>query len=173
MSHYTTLGVSRDFTDTELRKAYRSLCLECHPDRNPGDPAAEERFKQVSVAYQVLSDPQKRKEYDLSQTFGGGIPGAGGFTFDGDPQMNIKNMVDMFSDFLENSPLFEEQRREADRQARARQKAKTKTKKKAKPRRRANKPKTKAPKCTACLDNRYQVVRQGTFSLKVPCSVCG
>lgn len=172
MSYYTVLGVNRDFTDAELRKAYRNLCLECHPDRNPDNPQAEERFKRVSVAYQVLSDPQKRRDYDLSQTFGGGIPGAGGFTFDGDPQANIKSMIDMFSDFLDNSPLFEAQREEAARQERARKK---RAKPKSKPKRRAKKaaPKKTPPKCSTCLDLGHRIARQGTFSFKVPCPACG
>jgi molecular chaperone DnaJ len=83
--YYEVLGVSRDASEQELKSAYRKLALQHHPDRNPGDHAAEERFKQASEAYQVLSDADKRAAYDryghagvsaAGQGFGG--PFAGG-----------------------------------------------------------------------------------------------
>ena len=64
---YDVLGVKKDATEAEIKKAYRKLAREHHPDRNPGDKAAEERFKEVQGAYDVLSDAEKRKQYD---TFG-------------------------------------------------------------------------------------------------------
>lgn len=72
--HYETLGVSRDATPDEIKKAYRRLARELHPDVNPSEEAAE-RFKDVTHAYDVLSDPNERQRYDL----GGGPGGAGGF----------------------------------------------------------------------------------------------
>jgi molecular chaperone DnaJ len=83
---YKTLGVSKKASDEEIKKAYRKLARKYHPDRNPDDPAAEEKFKEISAAYDVLSDPEKRKEYDTGGPFaqfgGGGQgpfgPGAGG-----------------------------------------------------------------------------------------------
>jgi molecular chaperone DnaJ len=77
---YKTLGVSKKATDEEIKKAYRKLARQYHPDRNPDDPAAEERFKEISAAHDVLADPEKRKEYDAGGMFGGpgGFGGAGG-----------------------------------------------------------------------------------------------
>ncbi len=84
---YKDLGVSSDASQDEIKKAYRKLARDLHPDANPGDTEAEERFKSVSEANAVLSDPAKRKEYDetrrmfASGGFGGGFqPSGGGFS---------------------------------------------------------------------------------------------
>jgi molecular chaperone DnaJ len=61
---YVILGVSHDAGEGDIKKAYRKLAMECHPDRNNGDKAAEERFKLVTEAYEVLRDPEKRAAYD-------------------------------------------------------------------------------------------------------------
>jgi len=61
---YKTLGVAREASDDEVKKAYRKLAQRHHPDANPGDAAAEEKFKEISEAYATLSDPDQRGEYD-------------------------------------------------------------------------------------------------------------
>lgn len=72
---YEVLGIARDADEADIKKAYRQLAMQHHPDRNPGDAAAEERFKELSEAYAVLSDPDRRAHYDR---FGTVAPGAGG-----------------------------------------------------------------------------------------------
>ncbi|GAA1058132.1 molecular chaperone DnaJ [Agromyces luteolus] len=83
---YATLGVSKDASDADIKKAYRKLARKYHPDQNPGDAAAEAKFKEISEANSVLSDPEERKEYDAVRAMGGGArftapggAGAGGF----------------------------------------------------------------------------------------------
>jgi molecular chaperone DnaJ len=83
---YAELGVSSDATAEQIKKSYRKLARELHPDKNPGDAKAEARFKAVGEAYSVLSDPAKRKEYDETRALfrsggmrGGGFPGGGDF----------------------------------------------------------------------------------------------
>ena len=87
-SLYDALGVSKSASQDEIKKAYRKLARQYHPDTNPGDNEAEERFKEVQGAYDVLSDPEKRKQYDAFGSADGraGFPGGGGsggnFNFD-------------------------------------------------------------------------------------------
>ena len=88
---YKVLGVSKDASADDIKKAYRKLARAHHPDSKPGDKAAEERFKQIAEAYDVVGDPEKRKKYDELRTYGGGFGpftagrpggGAGGQPFD-------------------------------------------------------------------------------------------
>src|SRR5579875_2632273 len=77
--YYQTLGVSREASEEEIRKAYRKLARKHHPDLNPGDKAAEERFKRVQEAYDVLSDPKKKQMYDQYGFYSeNGMPGGSG-----------------------------------------------------------------------------------------------
>ena len=83
--YYEVLGVDRGASDSELKSAYRKLAKKYHPDVNPGDAEAEKMFKEASEAYGVLSDPDKRRQYDQfgHSAFEGGAGGAGGFDFNG------------------------------------------------------------------------------------------
>ncbi|HSM64859.1 MAG TPA: DnaJ domain-containing protein, partial [Ilumatobacteraceae bacterium] len=89
--YYKTLGLEPGASAKEITKAYRKLARDLHPDKNPGDAAAEERFKEVAAAYDVLGDETKRKEYDevramgpMAGMGGRGAPGSGGFSFNVD-----------------------------------------------------------------------------------------
>jgi molecular chaperone DnaJ len=77
--YYETLGVTSQASEAELKKAFRGLAMQYHPDRNPGDKQAEERFKEINEAYAVLSDPDKRAHYDRFGTAPGTAGGPGGF----------------------------------------------------------------------------------------------
>lgn len=93
--YYEVLGVSRDAGDQELKSAYRKLALKFHPDRNPGNHEAEERFKEASEAYQVLSDADKRAAYDRYGHAGLGNSGFGGSPFGG-----AVDLGDIFGDLF-------------------------------------------------------------------------
>ena len=90
--YYEVLGVSKSATADELKKAYRKVAMQHHPDRNPGDKAAEEKFKEAAEAYEVLSDPQKKSQYDRFGHAGVGSNRGGGFG-------GGMNMDDIFSQF--------------------------------------------------------------------------
>ena len=97
--YYEVLGVSKDADEATIKKAYRQLAKKYHPDMNPGDKEAEKKFKEASEAYAVLSDADKRKQYDqfghaAFENGGGGASGAGGFDFD------FGDMGDIFGDLF-------------------------------------------------------------------------
>lgn len=100
--YYEVLGVSRDATEQEIKSAYRKLALKYHPDRNPGNKEAEERFKEAAEAYSVLGDPQKRAVYDRYGHAGVGTA-AGEPTFD--PSI-FADFTDIFGDFFGFGDLF-------------------------------------------------------------------
>ena len=89
--HYEALGVERGASDEQIKKAYRKLARELHPDVNP-EPAAQERFKAVTHAFDVLGDPEQRRNYDMGGQGQGGMPGFG-------------NMGDVFDAFFGGNPF--------------------------------------------------------------------
>lgn len=96
-SYYKILGVDRSASSDTIKKAYRKLAMKCHPDRNPGNKEAEERFKQASEAYEVLSDPDKRKIYDL---YGREGLKNSGYHGPGDFEDIFSSFGDIFSDIF-------------------------------------------------------------------------
>ena len=97
--YYEGLGVDKNADDAALKKAYRALAKKYHPDMNPGDKEAEKKFKEASEAYAVLSDPEKRRQYDQfgHAAFDGGAGGAGGF---GGFDFNGADFGDIFGDIF-------------------------------------------------------------------------
>ncbi|MCO6462339.1 MAG: molecular chaperone DnaJ [Saprospiraceae bacterium] len=100
--YYEVLGVSKGVDESELKKAYRKIAMQYHPDRNPGDKAAEEKFKEAAEAYEVLSDADKRARYDrlghagVDGSFGGGYGGRG---------MTMDDIFANFGNVFEDSPF--------------------------------------------------------------------
>ncbi len=94
--YYEVLGVDKNADDAAIKKAYRQLAKKYHPDMNPGDADAEKKFKEASEAYAVLSDPEKKRQYDQfgHAAFDGGMGGGGGFDFSG------MDMGDIFGDIF-------------------------------------------------------------------------
>ena len=96
--YYEVLGVDKTASEDEIKKAYRKIAIKYHPDRNPGNKEAEEKFKEAAEAYDVLHDPQKRQQYDQFGFAGQG--GAGGFGGFGGASMNMDDIFSMFGDIF-------------------------------------------------------------------------
>ena len=103
---YEILSVSKSSSQDEIKKAYRKVAMQFHPDRNPGDKTAEDKFKEAAEAYEILSDTDKRAQYDRfgHQAFSGGRGGGGGFN--GGGGMNMDDIFSQFGDiFGDDSPF--------------------------------------------------------------------
>lgn len=187
---YEVLSVSRDASDQELKTAYRKLAMQYHPDRNPDDPSAEEKFRECSEAYQILSDPEKRAAYDRygHAAFSNGGAGGGGNPFSG-----AQDLGDIFGDiFGEMFNMGGGGGRKASRVQRGRdlrydltlefEEAVFGKEKEITIRRMetctdckgTGAAKGKAPvTCTQCGGRGQQRFQQGFFSVARTCSVCG
>ena len=100
--YYEVLGVAKNASEAEIKKAYRQMALKYHPDKNPGDKQAEEKFKEAAEAYEVLSNSEKKARYDQ---FGhGGVGGNGGF---GGQGMNMEDIFSQFGDIFGGGNPFE------------------------------------------------------------------
>ena len=97
--YYEVLGVSKTASEEEIKKAYRQIAIKYHPDRNPGDKQAEEKFKEAAEAYNVLHDPQKRQQYDQFG-FDGPFGSGGGFGGFSGGSMNMDDIFSMFGDIF-------------------------------------------------------------------------
>ncbi len=194
VDYYEVLSVSRTASDQELKTAYRKLAMQYHPDRNPGDAAAEEKFKECSEAYQVLTDPEKRAAYDRygHAAFQGGGAGAGGPFGGGGFSGNAQDLGDIFGDLFGEMFNMGGSRQQSSRVQRGRdlrydlklefEEAVFGKEKEITIRRMetctdckgSGAAKGKAPvTCTQCGGRGQQRYQQGFFSVARTCSACG
>ena len=166
---YGVLGVSRSATPDELKKAYRKLTLEWHPDRHPEGSGAEAKFREIKHAYEVLSDPKMKMQYDV-----GFDPETGDFdptTIDPtllDPEVFFRTFSSLFGDYLDEKIPGGFRGRVSRAAERANAEAGDGKKRKKK---KAAKKKPKID-CTVCEDKGRLILRQGSFTISVACRAC-
>jgi len=180
--YYEVLGVERDASAEEIKRAYRKLAIRYHPDKNPGDPEAEERFKELAEAYQVLGDPEKRARYDR---FGHEAATGGASPF---ADVDVHSVAEFFeSIFGDVFGLGRERRRRRGRDLRVDivldlEEAAKGVERRVTVARRApcedcrgtgGAPGAKVESCRACGGTGQQRVAQGFFVLTRPCTRCG
>jgi molecular chaperone DnaJ len=181
---YDTLGVKKGASEDEIKKAYRKLARKYHPDANPGDESAEERFKEIQEAYSVLSDAEKRKQYDAGGMFGGS-----GFRFDPSAfRTNVGSFGDILSDLFgrgggpgagpgrqrgrdletEVRLSFQQAIKGTDISVNVPVEAECPTCHGS-----GAKPGTSPKTCPRCQGRGVEIEGQGMFSISQPCSLCG
>ena len=189
---YKVLGVSKKASDEEIKKAYRKLAREYHPDRNPGDAAAEEKFKEVQGAYDTLSDPEKRRQYDAGGGafggFGGGQGGPGPFGGAGGPGFGGVDLGDILGGMFGRGGGRRAQPEQArgrdletevslsfDQAVNGAQVAVTVPKSERCPTCHGSgaKPGTAPTTCPRCEGSGIDAQSQGIFSISRPCPQCG
>jgi molecular chaperone DnaJ len=187
---YKALGVSKKASQDEIKKAYRKLARKYHPDRNPGDEQSEERFKEISAAYDVLSDPEKRKEYDAGPAFGGFGGGQGGPFGGGQPGGGFGgfDLGDIFGSVFNRGGRAPGQPQQVrgrdletevslsfDQAINGTQISVTVPKQSRCPTCRGSgaKPGTAPTTCPRCEGRGVESQGQGLFSISQPCSQCG
>lgn len=191
--YYEVLGVARNASADEIKKAYRKLALQYHPDRNPGDTAAEEKFKEAAEAYAVLGDAEKRARYDRFGHAGVGGASGGGSPFSGFDSDIFSEFEDILGDFFGFGDIFGT-RRGRSRRGGARQgndlryameisleEAATGVKKRIKLRRRETcdtckgsgaKPGVQPEVCRTCGGRGQVAYNQGFLQVRQPCPAC-
>jgi molecular chaperone DnaJ len=180
---YKTLGVAKNASQDDIKKAYRKLARQYHPDKNPGDKQAEERFKQIQEANSVLSDPEKRKQYDS----GGMLGGAEGFRFDPSAfRSGFGSVGDILSDLFgrggggaprreRGRDLETEVQLSFDDAVKGTQVSVTVPVEAPCPTCHGSgaKPGTSPETCPQCQGRGFETEGQGMFSISQPCSRCG
>lgn len=189
---YKVLGVAKNASETEIKKAYRKLARQWHPDQNPDNAKAEEKFKEVQEAYDTVGDPKKRKEFDSSGGLGGMFGGAGGggaanpFSGGGVRGGNLGNLGDMFGGMFGGGGR-QRARVERGRDLEATvsigfdQSIKGTEVSVSVPREEkcstchgnGSAPGTQPTTCPRCEGRGLETIGRGTFSMSQPCSQCG
>ncbi len=183
---YRVLGVSKEASAEEIKKAYRKLARENHPDRNPDDPGAEDRFKEIQQAYDTLSDPEKRKQYDSGGMFsglggarnpfgGGGGGSAPGFSDLGDVFSSLFGRGRGDAQAMRGEDLETELRLSFDQAVRGTQLSVSVPKSERCPTCSGSgaKPGTAPHLCPRCGGRGIDAQSQGFFSISQPCPQCG